>query len=461
MLSRPLEFPRFALGIVLLVSAGLALGLAQAQSDTWWHLRAGHDIWADHQVSLVDRYSWTVPGRSWPDHEWLWQAIVYPLHRVGGMPLLAGFNGLLAIGAVLLVIPRRRPTRLDVVVVAAAVPVLAEVWAIRPQVASMFLFVLLVRLVRSEKWIWIPPLMLVWANVHGAVATGGVVLATTLAAAVVTWFRDRSPASAVRARRLALVTAASAAATLATPMGWRLWSFVLTSIGRSKDNNIQEWRSAFHLTAFSVGFWLWLVLVVVGLWVGRRRITGWPVLVDLVTVLVLAPFAVSAIRNIAFFVLAAVPLVAHLLRGEPRPREGDEVPHGRAFLAVVGLVAVAAVASLWAAPSSRSLWRPMSAQAVAAVEACPKPIYNTYNAGGFLIWFAPRVPVFVDNRQDPYPPEIMALSLIRPGDDFEPEFERLGIRCAFVESRGPTAGALREAGWHTAYDDQTWAVYQP
>ena len=41
--------------------------------------------------------------------------------------------------------------------------------------------------------------------------------------------------------------------------------------------------------------------------------------------------------------------------------------------------------------------------AVAAVRGCPAQIYNRFYDGGFLIWFVPERPVFIDNRQDPYP----------------------------------------------------------
>src|SRR5205809_6402424 len=59
-----------------------------AQNDTFWHLRAGADIWRTGQVPRVDSYSHTFPGAPWPDHEWLAQVLMFGLHRLGGMPAL-------------------------------------------------------------------------------------------------------------------------------------------------------------------------------------------------------------------------------------------------------------------------------------------------------------------------------------------------------------------------------------
>jgi len=458
--ARPLEFPTFALRLVLIVTAGLAFLRQEAQGDTWWALRAGQDIWHDHTVSLVDRWSWTAAGDYWPDHEWLWQTIAYCLHSLGGMPLLAGVNGLLAIGAVALTLPRHRPRRLDVALLALAAPPLATLWALRPQVASMFLFALVLALIRSNRWWWIPSVMLIWANVHGDVVFGGLVLVAATTASVVVWLRERSPDATLRCRTAVAVTAISGLATLATPLGLRLWTYVLTAHDRYRQGDIQEWRPATDLTPVSLAFWIWVAIVLASLYTARRRLLEWPILAELAVVIVITPLAVSQIRNIAFFVLAAVPLVAQLARRPDVPvtDSTDLVPHGRGALAAAGAVAaLAVVATYWTQPATLQ-WTPVPDSALRAVESCPKPIYNTYGSGAYLIWFAPDVKVFVDNRQDPFSHDVMYLSTLPSPVDHRAAFDRWGIRCAFVESESSTAGVLRGEGWHAAYDDGTWAI---
>ncbi len=52
---RMITSDRLVIGLLFVVIAVLAC-FAPAQGDTWWHLRAGQDIWRTHAVSLVDTY---------------------------------------------------------------------------------------------------------------------------------------------------------------------------------------------------------------------------------------------------------------------------------------------------------------------------------------------------------------------------------------------------------------------
>ena len=70
--------------VLLLVGVAAAACLMPAQADTYWHLRAGQDLFGTGTVPLLDTYSHTARGLPWPNHEWLWQALSYALYRAGG-----------------------------------------------------------------------------------------------------------------------------------------------------------------------------------------------------------------------------------------------------------------------------------------------------------------------------------------------------------------------------------------
>src|SRR5689334_22255755 len=80
--SRGLTFDQLAFGALFVMLFARA-AQAPAQNDTWWHLRSGQDIWRGI-LPTVERWSFTARGHAWPDHEWLSEAIFYPLHRLGG-----------------------------------------------------------------------------------------------------------------------------------------------------------------------------------------------------------------------------------------------------------------------------------------------------------------------------------------------------------------------------------------
>jgi len=71
-----------AVGLLFSV-AGILACMAPVQSDTWWLLRAGQDIWSTGTVPLADAYSHTAVGRHWWNHEWLTEALFYVLDGRG------------------------------------------------------------------------------------------------------------------------------------------------------------------------------------------------------------------------------------------------------------------------------------------------------------------------------------------------------------------------------------------
>jgi hypothetical protein len=101
----------------------------------------------------------------------------------------------------------------------------------------------------------------------------------------------------------------------------------------------------------------------------------------------------------------------------------------------------------------------MSAAAAAAVAACPDPLYNRYDDGGFLLWFVPGKRVFVDSRHDPYPHQLM-LDQFRAQESGQPEplFVHHRFRCALVPPEDPLVQPLRARGWTTSFADHRWLV---
>ncbi|HVZ79029.1 MAG TPA: hypothetical protein VG818_13685 [Gemmatimonadaceae bacterium] len=456
---------------LLFVAVVLTACLMPAQSDTYWHLRAGADIWRTHHVPLVETYSHTARGQFWPNHEWLWQAFSYAMVRTGGMPLLAAAAAGIVAGAFALayrLMVSAPATRFALMV--AGVPISACVWALRPQIVSLALLALLVTLLARERYRWLPLLFVAWANVHGAVALGGAVLAVTAAAALVR-ARSGDPHDQRRALTLTLLTPLCAAATALTPLGPRLWTFIGESIQRSRRTMINEWMPAYPNGPVEIAFWVLAIGFVVLLVLRWRRLRAWSDVAVVIAAVVVLPLAMRAVRNIPPFLLLAMPAASRLLGADFRlgrraadARTTEEHPRlNLAILVALALGGAAVVGVAWAAPLPRLGWRPLPDGAIAALRACPGPLYNRYNDGGFVIWFVPETPVFIDSRQDPYPVDFV-LDTVR--DDSHATamttLARRGIRCVLLPHDSETLPQLASAGWRTRYSDADWSVvYAP
>jgi hypothetical protein len=449
--------------------------LMPAQADTWWQLRAGQDIVASGQVSLVDRYSYTAAGQPWPDHEWLWQVVTYGLYRAGGMPLLTAVCAALIVAAFVLASSLAEGPfgqRLGLFVL--AVMLCGPGAGVRPQLFTLLaLMTTVVLVVRRREWA-LPPLFLLWANMHGAVVLGGVVLAAATALAAVR--REGR-----RLARLAAASAASGALMLITPLGRGLFTFIGESMERSRENDITEWRSALQWAprplAFCVAAAL-LVLLAARRW---RRLSGFADHFVVICALLFVPIAGRAVRNIGAFALLALPAASRLLtlrEGEPdrvvgrvqrfladlvSAAAGDARPsrardaRNLVLMAVAGAVFVGVA---WSRPLDSLDWNPVSPAAAATIRACPGRVFNEYSEGGYLIWFVPAQPVFIDGRQDPYSLEFLRRANFAHGDRTARAalFAQYGIRCAALSPRSLLAPVLRAEGWSESYADERWVV---
>jgi hypothetical protein len=86
---------------------------------------------------------------------------------------------------------------------------------------------------------------------------------------------------------------------------------------------------------------------------------------------------------------------------------------------------------------------------------CDGLLYNTYDTGGPLIWLVPERPVFMDNRQDPYPADLLLRALIvEQQGDYCKLFEDYRVRCVLAPYQQPLDQALRRDGWQELGRDQ-------
>jgi hypothetical protein len=107
----------------------------------------------------------------------------------------------------------------------------------------------------------------------------------------------------------------------------------------------------------------------------------------------------------------------------------------------------------------RLQWSPLPEASLQALDRCPDNLYNRYDEGGYLIWFARNHRVFLDGRQDPYPVSLVHEQMrTEQSGDYVSTFSRYHIRCAYLPTASPVAARLATIGWMTLYRDRNWIV---
>ena len=441
---------------VFFIAVAASACLMPLQNDTWWHLRAGEEMWSRRAVILVDEFSFTAAGRYWPNHEWLSEVFMYLAFAAGGLRGLT----LLAAGCVTLAIAlswrlMRGTSAAKLLLMALGTTSLVLVWAPRPHVFTLVLLMSVLHLALRRLYWPLPLLFAVWANLHGGVALGLVALGGIA-------LSDGYLFGVSRALRLGPWIGLCFVATLLTPLGVDLWRTIPESINKSVANGISEWRPP-QVGLRDLGFWLTAALFLAVLARRWKTLTTPETHALPVVAVLLLPLALRYSRNITPFVLVALPALSQMIQWPSsltaqhrgRERRGVNAVLACAFLAA----GVTLVLKTWAGPSPRLKWQPVSLPVLEGVRTCDGRLYNRFDDGGYLIWFARHVPVFVDSRQDPYPLEFLQEHLHNEQTgEFKSVFAKYGITCAFLPRLSPTAISLQANGWRVTASDEQWLV---
>jgi hypothetical protein len=454
--AQVLSADRFATAL-LFIGLWTVACLIPAQNDTWWQLRTGEAMWQSRQIMMRDEFTHTVAGQYWPNHEWLTQVIFYGVFQIGGLPLLTAVCAAAVVTGwflTALLTPGSIVTRMLLIGCGAGFTTAS--WSLRPQTFSLALFAATLWILVRRRFFWaLPPLFLIWANLHGAVATGGLLL---VAAAAV---------SAIIARdhlvKLLVIGVLCFAATTTTPLGFSFWLEIPESLQRLKTYEVIEWRAPSLTNPGDFPFWIIVAGLGVLIWRRREALRTWePAFLALASALTLI-LALRSTRNFSTFILCAVP-TAGMLLAEPA-RHAPTVSTARStmpslILAVCVLASASFIAFAWWLPLPRLAWHPVSEEMRAAIAACEGPLYNRYDEGGYIIWFLKGRRVFMDSRQDPFPEEMVLeqIQLERSGD-YQSMFDRYGVGCALTPERSPLAHRLALDGWSGRRAGAGWTVF--
>jgi hypothetical protein len=483
-----LNFRRFVLILTLLAILIMAARVS-VDTDTWWHLRAGSWMVENNGILRTDPFSLTRQGQAWIYPGWLAQVTLFSVYQAMGFAGLNLFTALMVVLALGLLWPAMDgPPLMKAFVLVLAATASGVYWAARPHIFSFVLsaaFLLILEHAQRGRLrlLWaLPPLMVLWVNVHGGFAIGFMFLVLYLAGEVVDLLIDIGPrkrklSEAWQSRKsiilgLVLVGLGCALACMLNPHGPQmlLYPFKTVSIGVLRDY-IQEWQSPdFHQLELQP-FLLMLFLSMGALALSPRRKTA----AEMLLLFVLAAMSLVAARNIAQFALiGAIVLARHgyavlspLLRDLPK---GKQVPERFArIINILLLVLAVALAGIKIASVSTveinqqaiDDRHPTRAAEYLQDQLPEGPLLNSYNWGGYVVWaLYPDYLSFVDGRTDLFDDEILNdyLEVWRTDPGWEDVLERWDIRLTLLEPEAPLNDALLDRGWQQLYADEQAVV---
>jgi hypothetical protein len=407
---------------------------------TLWHIVVGERILSSRHLVYEDHFSCTFGGRPWIAQQWLSECLMALFYRIGALDSL-----LLATATILAftyawvahrLLRAGLHWSLTLLIVVAAI--LASAYHFHPRptlVTILFLGLTYARLadfeagrIRFAQLFWLVPLFVLWTNLHGGMLGGLMTLGLVSAGWCVAWLLHwETPLSNYR-QVLGVIGLCTACAltALVNPYGLRMTHVWLALSASSvlpryivEHKPLDPWDAS---GKFVLLFGLIYSVTLLSVLPRRPRVT-W------LLPLVWFYFGCKSIRHGPLFTITAALAVAEML---PHTRWAQWLARQGTFLyripkpelvasgsrldwrlAVVPITVVVAAlllqAAHWPVPVVGRGWVQL-APGYWPVETLPQlheqpegtPIFNDMLFGGFLIYKAPNVRVFIDDRCELY-----------------------------------------------------------
>lgn len=461
--------------------------------DLGYHLSGGQWILQHLDVPQKDSFTFGAEGHEYLDSQWLYQALVYLLDRLGGYPLLSLFHLALILLAFGLTVYRMSlggcPRWLQAALILPSVLAMELRFLDRPEVLSwVFLILVLLCLDQYQRGnlgalYFLPVIHLFWANTEALFPLGWVCIAAYLLTLYFTQRRLDRP--------LGKALLASVVATLVNPYGFQALAFPFLLLTRFDPEglfkkSISEFQSpwtakalpdspffpAFPVDSYRILAVIFLFLI---LWTLRRRKFH-----EYALAFFFFGLSAVAIRNVPLFFLPVLPTVARAAKERLTIRKkGEGEAHPWAPPRVLGLAAVPLIFLLCLRVATGAYYvserrilhpglgmdqahLPLRASVFLKSHHLSGPFLNDLGFGGFLEWEA-GVPVFLDGRL-----EVMGEDLFRryrqsfgPGG-LETLYLQTGFQGVVLDHMTDipwTRQLLNFTGWRMVYLDDLSAVW--
>ena len=467
-------------------------------TDLWGHLAYGRTLVTTKTLPITEPLMPLASGVPFVDTAWLSQVVGYAMFdRLGFTSMSFLYAAAITSMAVLLLYRGYQRSQSVGITVLGLVIWLWGCWQhlniIRPQLAGMLCFIILLTLVTSRHrrtwhWVAVPALFAAWANFHGSFLVGFVLLAGLAAGRAMDLAVRCGEFRAIRrdslVRRYVLMLELAAVAVLLNPYGLRLYAEVLSISSNPNVAELVEWgplqlRMSQGQASAAIG-----LLLIVLYRLSPRRVTS-------AEVLLLFGFGAAALwssRMIVWWMpLAAYYAVVHAsaiwhkwqqpiepLPISPRNGRWSVVTVGAAWFCFAitpfggrllhgdqGKLKVSRMVS-----SQTPLGVVEHLHKMAEQKRLPRgQAFNTYEWGDYLLWAGPpEVKVFVASHAHLVPREVWNdyVAVSNGSADWDDRLDRYGVNLIILDeaTHDGLIRKLRENDrWLTSYSDNVGAVF--
>jgi len=394
------------------------------EDDIFWHMSTGKYILETKTVPSQDVFGFITQGQQWIPFEWAWDVIAYSIFTS------IGFTGLYIFNAILIALMlwlfylllRKFEVPLPLAVFYLLILILGVRYRleIKPHIFTYLFLVLTLFLIINYKYFgkspktlfFIPPIFMVWANIHMGVFSGLLLLGIFLLTDIIAFFREKKKDSL---KYSLIIFIASLLFMLVNPNHITTYIYSFQHTQMKMINQIYEWMSPFNSNFLGKLY----DLIYIGFLIGILFVYAeYKKKKDLFPLLIYFIFAVYSLRAIRFtvdfiFVASLFLFIAvyHLFKKESTLNYIKNNTYVKLFLGIILIWFL-----LWT-PNDK-LYRALGFQKSFGTgiyeETFPVKLFDfmkdnkiteigdrpfhTFDYGGYFIWNFPGKKNFIDSR---------------------------------------------------------------
>lgn len=397
--------------------------------DYWWHIKAGEYIVTNKAIPFTDVFSWIgiKEGFYWHSHEWLTEVILFLNFKLFGQ--CSGYIFAVSLVLVLVILlyffNRERYMQnklLAIIWVFIGAFAFIYVSSPRPHLISFIFLTITIYLLyeyrenENSKKIWfIPFISFLWVNFHGGSSNLPYILTFIFIFTGLFNFEigkiSFNKLSNKQIKKYLIIAICSILVLIINPHGLDMITYPYTNMG---DDfmlfNIAEWRSPDLKIKTDLIYYIIMAIPIMLFTTTKRKI-------DFIDLTLGVAFIYLTSKSVRFSILLYIvstffifKYMEHLkieIKSNKSNKLNKIIDKFREFsykLVLAFSVAIIIIIPLTIITSDvpgRLFEAPISNEIIEYIkEAEPERLYNSYNAGGYLIYN--DIPVFVDGRADMY-----------------------------------------------------------
>jgi hypothetical protein len=243
----------------------------------------------------------------------------------------------------------------------------------------------------SNKYYWLMPIALLWANLHGSV-----IILFFLAGPFFLFFQ--------RNKKFFFVMALAFLATFINPRGPMLWLETVQFIQASGIQFSQEWKPPVNAGWQMNLFFMWLLAFIPMVAYSTKKLRPY----EWIWLLGFGWMALSGVRYVIWFLALLLIFSCWLMQGILKKNTNafkfQLIPFNITILVILTLLPLSLLPGIrenWWKQSPDVILKDTPVDAVKWLKAhpdLPEPIFNDYIYGSFLIYALPERPVWIDTR---------------------------------------------------------------